>query len=173
MEYTKTDELEFEIISAKKVMELLPENYDEHVMCAVKFICNRAISHELVRHRPCSWIQESQRYCNYSKTQFGKEVTFISPDPFFSESDSNWDIWEQAMADAEEKYFLLLNGGATPQAARTVLPNSCKTELICFATIAQWEHMFNLRLASGAEPSMQFLMKQVADSFYNKKYLWE
>ena len=89
--------------------------------CAVKFIVNRAVTHELVRHRPCSFLQESQRWCRYNQDKFGNEVTFIKP-MFFQEDTTEWNLWFKAMLDAESKYLKLLET-SSPQAARTVLPN--------------------------------------------------
>jgi len=127
-----------------------------HRHLAVKFITNRAVTHENVRHRPCAYLQESQRYCRYDKAQFGNQVTFIKP-MFFADGSPEYRLWEKAMIQTEELYLELLKT-ATPQAARTVLPNSCKTEIIVFCSLGQWRHIFKLRTPSSAEPSMRELM---------------
>ncbi len=134
-----------------------------HRFIAVKFITNRAVTHEIVRHRPCSYLQESQRYCRYDKDQFGSEVTFIKP-MFFAENSEEYRLWKRAMVETEALYFELLKT-ASPQAARTVLPNSCKTEIIVFASLLQWRHIFKLRTAMAAEPSMRELMIPLSDEF--------
>jgi thymidylate synthase (FAD) len=128
----------------------------KHRHIAVKFIVNRAVTHEIVRHRPCSFLQESQRYCRYSDNKFGGEVTFIKP-MFFAEDSPEYALWHKAMAETEQLYLQLLET-STPQAARTVLPNSCKTELIVYANLQEWRHIFRLRTTNAAEPSMREVM---------------
>ena len=133
----------------------------KHRHVAVKFIVNRAVTHELVRHRPCAFLQESQRYCRYSADKFGNEVTFIKP-LFFDEQSEEFALWKQAMAEMEQQYLRLLET-STPQAARTVLPNSCKTEIITYANLLQWQHILTLRTATAAEPSMREVMTPLQD----------
>lgn len=138
-------------------IEQLPgEQLGKHRFLAVKFIVNRAVTHELVRHRPCTFLQESQRYCRYSADKFGNEVTFIKP-LFFDEASPEYVIWKQSMEAMEAQYLRLLET-ATPQAARTVLPNSCKTEIIVYANLAEWRHILTLRTSAAAEPSMREVM---------------
>ncbi len=139
-----------------EVGELPPHLYGRHRWVAVKFTVNRAVTHEMVRHRPCSFLQESQRYCRYGADKFGNQVTFIKP-LFYTEDSEEYKIWTQAMEDTERLYLKLLET-SSPQAARTVLPNSCKTELIVFANLFQWAHMFKLRATKGADPSMREVM---------------
>ena len=103
----------------------------EHINFSVKFVCDRGVSHELVRHRMASFAQESQRYCNYGKDKFGKEVTFIKP-CFYDIGSKEFSIWEHACREAEKYYFELLKTGNRPEEARSVLPNSTKTEIIAF-----------------------------------------
>lgn len=131
----------------------------QHFMAGVHFTCSRAVSHELVRHRPCSFIQQSQRYCNYSNERFGREVTFIKPSAFYPEGSPEYKIWEESMAQAEKSYMELLDKGCTPQSARNVLPNSCATEIIMYATIQEWLHILKLRTSTAADPAMQQVMK--------------
>ena len=138
----------------------------KHRHVAVLFVVNRAITHEIVRHRPVSYLQESQRYCRYSQDKFGNEVTFIKP-MFFKEGSAEYKLWEQAMADTEKIYIKLLEN-SSPQAARTVLPNSCKTELITFANLLEWLHIFKLRTSKGAEPSMREVMIPLLHKFQEK-----
>jgi thymidylate synthase (FAD) len=131
-----------------------------HRYVGVKFIVNRAVTHELVRHRPCSFLQESQRYCRYSQDKFGNQVSFIKP-MFFKEDSAEYNLWQQAMEQTEQIYLQLL-ATSTPQAARTVLPNSCKTEIITYCNLAQWRHIFSLRTIPAAEPSMREIMIPLA-----------
>ncbi len=127
-----------------------------HRFVGVKFVVNRAVTHELVRHRLCSFLQESQRYCRYSEDKFDNQVTFIKP-MFFVEESKEYQLWKEAMEQAEATYFKLLET-STPQAARTVLPNSCKTEIIVFCNLIEWQHIFVLRTSPAAEPSMREIM---------------
>ncbi len=127
-----------------------------HRYVGVMFTINRAVTHEIVRHRPCSYLQESQRYCRYSHEKFGNQVTFIKP-MFYEEGSEEYALWQQAMEDTEKIYLKLLET-STPQAARTVLPNSCKTEIIVYCNLAEWKHIFKLRTTKAAEPSMREVM---------------
>ena len=142
--------------SAKKFVEnLIKRGHEamlEHSSLSVKFICDRGVSHELVRHRLASFAQESTRYCNYSQDKFGKELTFIKP-KFFEEGTDSYKYWENAMADAENYYFSMLDFGCTPQEARSVLPNSIKTEIVMTANYREWRHFFWLRAARKTGPA--------------------
>jgi len=135
----------------------------KHRHLAVKFIVNRAVTHEIVRHRPCAYLQESQRYCRYSEDKFGGEVTFIQP-MFFAGDSPEYRLWRQVMEESEAAYLKLLET-TSPQAARTVLPNSCKTELVAYATLGQWRHIFRLRTSQAAEPSMREVMIPLEEDF--------
>lgn len=116
----------------------------KHLTHTVHFVTDRGVSHEFVRHRNCAFAQESTRYCNYSKDKFGNEITVI--DPLFWEDDLDKYIdWKSSIKIAEMHYFDLIEKGATPQQARTVLPNSLKTELIITCTEKEWQHIINLR----------------------------
>jgi thymidylate synthase (FAD) len=126
----------------------------EHCSFTVKFIVDRGVSHEIVRHRVASYCQESTRYCNYSKDKFGNEITVIKP--YFWEEGSNQFIeWKSAMKIAENHYFDLLAIGATPQEARSVLPNSLKTEVVMTANIREWRYFLKLRTSDAAHPQMR------------------
>lgn len=167
-------QIECSLVDISYIKDLDEDISKNHAMVAVHFICSRAVTHELVRHRPCTFIQESQRFCNYSAAKFGREITFIKPAPFFDEESHDYQTWVDACYIAEQNYFGILENNS-PQAARTVLPNSCKTEIIIYATIAQWEHIFKMRCASDAEPSMRELMVPLKDEFFNEenKVYWE
>ncbi len=136
------------------------ESVLEHVSITVRFICDRGVTHELVRHRLAAYTQESTRYCNY--TRMGMQ--FIKP-CFWSEGDDNYKIWYVAMADAERRYSLLIQEGASPQEARSVLPNSLKTEIVATANIREWRHILSLRTAKAAHPQMREIMCQLLDKF--------
>lgn len=126
----------------------------EHEAIRVKFIVDRGVSHEIVRHRLAAYCQESTRYCNYSKGQFGEEITVIKPCFWDEDSDLMRD-WESAMRIAENHYLALLHRGASPQEARSVLPNSLKTEVVMTANLREWRHFFKLRTAPAAHPQMR------------------
>ena len=163
----KQEGVEVEKVELETVDSLPADLLVRHRHVAVLFVVNRAITHEIVRHRPVSYLQESQRYCRYSQDKFGSEVTFIKP-MFFKEGSNEYSLWEKAMRDTEKIYLKLLES-SSPQAARTVLPNSCKTELITFANLLEWLHIFKLRTSKGAEPSMREVMIPLLQQF-QKKY---
>ena len=122
------------------------ESVLEHVSMRVKFTVDRGFSHELVRHRLASFTQSSTRYCNYSQDRFGNEITVIRP-CFLDNSSGAFNTWSRAMVDCENAYFMMLNQGCTPQEARTVLPNSLKTEVIMTTNLRELRHILNLRAA--------------------------
>ena len=124
-----------------------------HLYLTAHFICDRGVSHELVRHRPASFAQESTRYCNYQLGKFGNEITVIKP-CFFEQWDKELDcrcetmkygLWARGCEAAEKTYFELLKEGAAPQEARSILPNSLKTEIVMTCNLAEWQHVINLR----------------------------
>ena len=138
-----------------------PNLYEKHMFYTFHFVCDRGVSHELVRHRPCSFAQESTRYCNYSKDKFGNEITVIKPF-YWEEGSHEYKIWKVAMEYIEGVYFALLQRQATPQEARAVLPNSLKTDIIMTATEEEWQHIVNLRYLGTTgkpHPQMVELMK--------------
>lgn len=145
-----------EKVELTEVEQLPPSLLLRHRHVGVKFFVNRAVTHEIVRHRPCSYLQESQRYCRYSHDKFDNQVTFIKP-MFFKEDSEEYKMWVQAMEETEKIYLKLLET-SSPQAARTVLPNSCKTEIIVYCNLEEWRHIFHLRTSQAAEPSMREIM---------------
>jgi thymidylate synthase (FAD) len=157
------ERVKVEKVPLAEVDQLSDDFFARHRHIAVKFFVNRAITHEIVRHRPVSYLQESQRYCRYSQDKFGSQVTFIKP-MFFKQGSEEYRLWEEAMIDTEKIYLKLLET-SSPQAARTVLPNSCKTELIAYANLLEWLHIFKLRTAKGAEPSMREIMNPLLLEF--------
>jgi thymidylate synthase (FAD) len=163
----------------------------------VKFICDRGVSHEFVRHRVMSFAQESTRYCNYSKDKFGNEVTFIEPcwlEDYNYEGNTYYNGFLVALRAAEANYFDLMkkwedripdkryktgfrNNPWTPQQARAVLPNALKTELVMTGFASDWEHFFKLRDAGSAHPQayelahplhMEFLRRGYITDLYNE-----
>lgn len=147
------------IVQVKKHVSVI-----EHVSVTIRFICDRGVTHEIVRHRIAAYSQESTRYCNYGKEQFGKEITVIQP-LFWSVASPRWMQWKFACETAEATYFTLLTDGATPQEARSVLPNSLKTEIVMTANLREWRHVLQLRCASAAHPQMRQLMTPVLAEF--------
>lgn len=148
-----------------------------HRTQTVRFVVDRGISHELVRHRKHSFSQESSRYCNYSNDKFGNEITFIEPcffpDYKLCEEDSQIrrrSLWKMAMEDAERAYFKLLSHGAKPEEARDVLPMSTKTELAMSSNLAMWKHFFGLRCSDAAHPQMREVAIPLRDKFITEIY---
>lgn len=140
----------------KSIIDRGHEAVLEHASASLLFICDRGVTHEIVRHRLASYCQESTRYCNYSKAKFGG-ITFIDP-CFWSKDDYKFVVWKKSMQDAENTYLCLLGQGATPQEARSVLPNSLKTEIVVTANFREWRHILKLRTAPTAHPQMREVM---------------
>lgn len=139
----------------------------EHCSFTVKFICDRGVSHEIVRHRLASYCQESTRYCNYSKEGFGGEITVI--EPFYLQRGSwEYDRWRDACMTAERQYMDLLKDGCTPQEARAVLPNSLKTELVMTADIREWRHFLQLRTSPAAHPQIREVAVMLLEELHKK-----
>lgn len=136
------------------------ESVIEHMVITVKFVVDRGVSHELVRHRLCAFSQESTRYCNYGGD--GKELTFIKP-CFWERRTPQFDDWYGAMQDAEDYYISLLRCGAKPEEARSVLPNSLKTEIITTANLREWRHILKLRTSPKAHPQMRQVMQPLLE----------
>ena len=132
----------------------------QHRHVAVRVICSRAISHQLVRHRPCSFLQESQRYCRYDD-----EVTFVRPEWAGRSRTLQWEHWEYTMEIMERTYQALMAEGLSPQAARGVLPNDTKTELIMYASLPEWRNIFKLRCDRAADPEMRRIMVPLREQF--------
>ena len=116
----------------------------EHYSFTVKFICDRGIANELVRHRIASFAQESSRYCCYAKDKFGKELTFINP-CFWEPDSDNYARWFHEMDESEKTYLAMIENGATPEQARDILPTSIKTEIVMTANLREFRHFFKLR----------------------------
>ena len=139
----------------------------EHEKVSVRIICDRGVSHELVRHRIASYSQESTRYCNYSHGKFGGELTFIKP-CFWNEGGEMYKGWKAWVAASERIYLAAIEEGATPQEARCLLPNSLKTEIVVTMNLREWRHFFRLRAAPGAHPQMQEIARPLLAEFVQR-----
>lgn len=138
-------------ISAERfVKNLIDRGHEaiiEHAYVSVKFVCDRGISHEIVRHRLASFAQESTRYCNYTSDKFDNHITVIKP-IFYNDTESvQYKTWFDSCMQSEQAYFKLIANGSTPEEVRCVLPNSLKTELVMTANLREWRHFFKLRAA--------------------------
>lgn len=161
--------------SAKKFVESITRrghhSVIEHAFITVKVVCDRGVTHEIVRHRLCSFSQESTRYCNYKGG-----VTFVIP-PWVSykegryedhPSESDYDafgvgscMWFTSVLRAERGYQKLLDANWSPQQARSVLPNSTKTEIVITANVREWRHIFTLRCHKASHPQMNEIMRPI------------
>ena len=138
----------------KKVIRSGHLSVIEHYNITFKLICDRGCSHEVVRHRISSYSQESTRYANYSKDKFDNQITVIKP--FFFENDSEkLSVWIKAMDYAEQAYMKLIKLGATPEQARSVLPNSLKTELVVTMNLRELRHFLKLRTSKASHPQIR------------------
>lgn len=151
----------------KKILKMGHESIIEHEKVTVRVICDRGITHEWVRHRLASYSQESTRYCNYAKGKFGSEITLIEPF-FFKDNKKKYQIWKKAMQESERAYLNLIKLGATPQEARSVLPNSLKTEIVITYNIRQWRHFFKLRCSPAAHPQMREITVPLLKEFQKR-----
>lgn len=187
--YKSEDKISPDGESARKLVKnLIKSGHEamlEHGTLSVKFICDRGVSHELVRHRIASYAQESTRYCNYGKDKFDNTITVIEPcfyndipkelkedirwwvdigdidsmnDAGLSDIARRYAFWYQACSLTSASYMDLLENGATPQEARSVLPNSLKTEVVMTANYREWRNVFKLRCASDAHPQIREIM---------------
>lgn len=148
----------------------------------VKFICDRGVSHEIVRHRKFSFSQESTRYCNYSKDKFDNQLTCIIPnwinwpvnELYYDEKTEYSEdtiLWYGSLKKSEDTYFDLLKKGWAPQQARTVLPNSLKTELVMTGFVEDWKHFFELRTAANAHPQVRELAISLEEEFKSLNFI--
>lgn len=140
------------------------ESVIEHEKVSVRIICDRGVAHEIVRHRIASYSQESTRYCNYQKDKFGNELTFIKP-MFWEEDSSEYNVWYDMMQKVEERYMQLIKMGAAPQEARSILPNSLKTEIVVTMNLREWRHFFKVRTSEAAHPQMREISGKILNEF--------
>ena len=168
----------------EKDLEYICEPHPNHIKrYTVRFICNRQVSHEFVRHRVFSFAQESTRYCNYTKDKFDGELTFIQPCwineeyiPGEYNRSEQFVMLTEMLENVESTYNFMINSGWKPQQAATVLPNALKTELIMtgFADETGWKHFFDLRAkgTTGApHPQAKELAESLMKEFINRKYI--
>jgi thymidylate synthase (FAD) len=148
----------------RKIISLGHESVLEHEKVTVRVICDRGVTHEIVRHRLASYSQESTRYCNYSREKFGNSIAVIEP-IFWDACDSKYNVWKDLMEASEKAYFDLLSLGATPQEARSVLPNSLKTEVVMTMNLREWRHFFRLRTSKAAHPQMREIAQPLLKKF--------
>ena len=157
--------------SAKNFVEKIAqrghESVIEHYNITVRFICNRGFTHELVRHRLAAYSQESTRYCNYNKDKFGSEITVIKPFEI-NEDTKEYDLWKEAMQNAEKSNMAMIENCSKPENARGVLPIDIKTEIVITTNLREWKHIFKLRTSKAAHPSMRELMIPLLKEFKEK-----
>lgn len=140
----------------KMIMKRGHESVLEHASASFRFVTTRFTTHQLVRHRLFSYSQESQRYCNYTKGKFGSELTFVRPLDI-----ENDEVWKESMKRAEQDYQKMIDMGYPPQDARTVLPSSCKTEIVTTGNFRNWRHFLKLRMSSHAQSDIRYLAQEV------------
>ena len=154
-----------------------PPTCEHEKRITAKFICDRGVSHEFVRHRTMSYSQESQRYCNYGKDKFGNRITFIKPS-WWNTQNGDKESFKEALLKAEETYLSaikawderredrrfrtkLKGNPLSPQMARMILPNATKTELVMTGFESDWEHFFKLRCSQAAHPDARYLANKL------------
>ena len=140
----------------------------EHGSVTFRIVCDRGVSHEIVRHRIAAYSQESTRYCNYSQSKFGNQLTFVYPS--WVPEDSNeksynvkWLLLQEACDRIEKLYFGMLTSGATPEEARALLPNCLRTELVMTMNIRELRHFIQLRISKAAHPDIRVIAEQMLE----------
>ena len=154
-----------EIASAIAFVEMIKKNGHEsvleHAVAGFSIVTDRGVTHEIVRHRLASYSQESTRYCNYGKEGFGSEITVIEPPNLTPGENGSRAEWMAAMATTETIYLQILKDGCSPQIARSVLPNSLKTEIGMTANFREWRHFLRLRTSPKAHPQMRQIAEMI------------
>lgn len=166
----KSEDLITEDSAEKFIRNILKRGHEsviEHEKISVKMVCDRGVTHEIVRHRVASYSQESTRYCNYQKDKFGNELTFIKP-VFWKEDSPEYTLWKESMQQIEDQYMKLIDMGASAQEARSILPNSLKTEIVVTMNLREWRHFFRLRTASAAHPQIREIAGMVLEEFHRQ-----
>jgi thymidylate synthase (FAD) len=170
----KSEDKVTDVSNKKFVASILKRGHEsviEHSAVTVKIVCDRGVTHELVRHRLAAYSQESTRYCNYKGG-----VTFVIPpwleiewdeeaQLYYNKGKVDASTWIVSMLEAEESYLRLLDKGWSPQQARSVLPNSTKTEIVVTANFREWRHIFKLRCSKAAHPQMREIMIPLLKKF--------
>ena len=147
------------------------ESVIEHESITVRVTCDRGVTHEIVRHRIASYSQESTRYCNYTNEKFSNQISCIDIATGFEydlndENDrKKYEIWNNAMNAAEQYYFQMIEAGAKPEEARSILPNSLKTELVMTMNLREWRHFIRLRASKRAHPQIREITEMIRKEF--------
>ena len=150
------------------------ESVIEHENISVRVTCDRGVTHEIVRHRIASYSQESTRYCNYTSDKFSNQISCIDIATGFHYDMNDpadrrkWEIWSSAMESAEKHYFEMIDAGAKPEEARSVLPNSLKTEIVMTMDLREWRHFIRLRGSRAAHPQIAEVTAQIRDEFVKR-----
>lgn len=166
----KSEDKMTEESAAKFVKGIISRGHEaviEHFNITVKFVTDRGVTHEIVRHRIASYAQESTRYCNYSRDKFSNEISVIKPTDIIAGS-AEYDVWKQQMQDAEQAYFQLIDHGCKPQTARSVLPTCTKTEIMVTMNLREWRHFIRLRSSKAAHPDIRILALDLLRQFKEK-----
>lgn len=147
------------------------ESVIEHESITVRVTCDRGVTHEIVRHRIASYSQESTRYCNYTNDKFSNQISCIDIATGFEydlndENDrKKYEIWNNAMNAAEQYYFQMIEAGAKPEEARSILPNSLKTEIVMTMNLREWRHFIRLRASKRAHPQIREITEMIRKEF--------
>ena len=144
----------------RKLLELGHEAMIEHYNLTVKLTCDMGVYKDLTRHRHVSYAIESTRYCNYSKGKFGNELTVMKP-CHIKEGTPEYQIWLSTMETIEKNYNAMAELGCKPDQLRMLLPHSIKADVIMTANLREWRHIFKLRCAPAAHPTVQEVMKML------------
>lgn len=150
-------------------LKYICEPTEHHVKrITVRFTCDMGVGRELTRHRTLSFAQESTRYCNYGKSKFGAELTFIRPEWYKKTLENTHAGFERFLEEAQEIYIALLDQGYAAQEARQVLPLALKTEIVVTGFESDWEHFFSLRSPKAGAQGVHPDMAKLADELYEK-----
>ena len=155
------------LLSEEEIDNLPKEVYEKLKYVTLRLVTDRGVTHEIVRHRICSFAQESTRYCNYSKNKFGNELTFIKPLDY----EGNEKEYDSIFSECEKSYLNLISKGVVPEFARSVLPNKLKATIIVTCNIAEWKVIFELRGSERAHPDMRQLILPIIEYFKKEGYL--
>ena len=158
----------------RRILENGHESVLEHEKLTARIVCDRGVSHEIVRHRIASYSQESTRYCNYTQDRFGSQLLCIDIATGFRydlddpADRKKYELWTAAMESAERFYFQLIEAGARPEEARSVLPNSLKTEIVMTMNLREWRHFFRLRTSRRAHPQIAEIASALLEEFASR-----
>lgn len=166
-------DVEYDMRIIENFDELSEYEYNMHAWYSILFTCDRGVTHEMVRHRDASFAQESTRYCNYSQGKYGSEITVIEP-CFWEKDSEQYQLWWKTCKYLEGMYIQLINSGAVPQQARSILPSSTKADIVITAQVYEWNHIFDLRVhgKTGApHPQIKEVMEPAYNDMYSNGYL--